>query len=201
MSRSRRCSWQTLSPQCVLPHSSLRPDGAGQCALTKRWHGAARSPCGDKRASQRSESFVHDVRRARDAGWEGGTTCAAWWSRAMRRSGRSRGEERAVATARSRPIRARGDATVLVAQRMRPITTERPKALLQLVNTPLIEYALETLDACGVQIAYVVCASHADMVRPQLRLPHRRLRTLPVVKPASRQYTSCLKSRHSCACC
>ncbi len=40
---------------------------------------------------------------------------------------------------------------ITLLQRFRPITVERPKALLPLVNIPMIEYALEWLAMNGVE--------------------------------------------------
>ncbi|CAG8771561.1 11254_t:CDS:2, partial [Cetraspora pellucida] len=40
-------------------------------------------------------------------------------------------------------------------ERFRPITLDRPRCLLPLCNTPLIEYTLELLAVAGVQEAYL----------------------------------------------
>lgn len=53
-------------------------------------------------------------------------------------------------------------------QRFRPITVERPKALLPLVNIPMIEYALEWLAMNGVEEAFVFCCAHADLIQRYL---------------------------------
>ena len=47
-------------------------------------------------------------------------------------------------------------------QTFSPLTLTRPRALLPLVNTPLIEYTLECLCAGGVQQAIIYCCSHAE---------------------------------------
>ena len=49
-------------------------------------------------------------------------------------------------------------------QKFRPVTVELPKALLPLVNAPMIEYALEWLAASGVQKVHMLCSAHADQV-------------------------------------
>lgn len=49
-------------------------------------------------------------------------------------------------------------------QRFRPVTAETPKALLPLVNAPMIEYALEWLAANGVAKVHVLCCAHADAI-------------------------------------
>lgn len=50
-------------------------------------------------------------------------------------------------------------------QKFRPITSELPKALLPLVNAPMIEYSLEWLAASGVQKVHLICCAHADKIR------------------------------------
>jgi translation initiation factor eIF-2B subunit epsilon len=56
----------------------------------------------------------------------------------------------------------------LCTQRMAPITTERPKVLLPLVNSPMIEYILEWLATSGVQQVHILCCSHADLIKQYL---------------------------------
>eukprot|EP00198_Chlamydomonas_reinhardtii_P001454 XP_001690790.1 predicted protein [Chlamydomonas reinhardtii] len=53
-------------------------------------------------------------------------------------------------------------------ERFRPITVERPKALLPLVNVPMIEYALEWLAMNDVEEAFVFCCAHADLIKRYL---------------------------------
>lgn len=54
-------------------------------------------------------------------------------------------------------------------QRFRPITVDRPKCLLPIVNTPIIEYVLDNLHAEGInRVIFCLCA-HADMVLAYLR--------------------------------
>ena len=48
--------------------------------------------------------------------------------------------------------------------RFAPLTGGRPRALLPLVNVPLLEYTLEFLAAGGVQQIIVFCCSRADQV-------------------------------------
>ncbi|KIX00744.1 uncharacterized protein Z518_09809 [Rhinocladiella mackenziei CBS 650.93] len=45
-----------------------------------------------------------------------------------------------------------------------PFTVERPRCLLTLANTPLIEYSLEYLASAGVQIVYIYAGAHVDQV-------------------------------------
>ncbi|KAH7154889.1 nucleotide-diphospho-sugar transferase [Dactylonectria estremocensis] len=48
--------------------------------------------------------------------------------------------------------------------RYRPFTIEKPRCLLPLANTPLIEYTLEFLAMNGVNEVYVYCGAHTDQV-------------------------------------
>ncbi len=48
--------------------------------------------------------------------------------------------------------------------RFAPFTLERPRCLLTLANTPLIEYTLEYLASAGVQAVYIYAGAHVDQV-------------------------------------
>ncbi|KAI9147827.1 putative translation initiation factor eIF-2B subunit epsilon [Paramyrothecium foliicola] len=48
--------------------------------------------------------------------------------------------------------------------RFRPFSLEKPRCLLPLANTPLIEYTLEFLAMNGVQEVYFYCGAHTDQV-------------------------------------
>ena len=48
---------------------------------------------------------------------------------------------------------------------LRPVTLQQPKVLLPLLNTTLLDYALEFLIGGGVQELFVFCSAHADKVR------------------------------------
>ncbi|KAL6804429.1 nucleotide-diphospho-sugar transferase [Trichoderma sp. SZMC 28012] len=48
--------------------------------------------------------------------------------------------------------------------RFKPFTVEKPRCLLPLANTPLIEYTLEFLAMNGVQEVYIYCGAHTDQV-------------------------------------
>lgn len=50
----------------------------------------------------------------------------------------------------------------------RPFTLEKPRCLLPLANTPLIEYTLEWLSSVGVEEVYVYCGNHTDQVEEYL---------------------------------
>ena len=49
-----------------------------------------------------------------------------------------------------------------------PITAEKPRALLPLVNRPLIDYTVEFLAVSGVKEIYVYCCAHVDQLRAHL---------------------------------
>ncbi|KAM5352088.1 hypothetical protein ACJ41O_004811 [Fusarium nematophilum] len=49
-------------------------------------------------------------------------------------------------------------------ERYRPFTAEKPRCLLPLANTPLIEYTLEFLAMNGVNEVYIYCGAHTDQV-------------------------------------
>lgn len=53
--------------------------------------------------------------------------------------------------------------------RFMPLAMEKPRCLLPLANTPLIEYTLEFLATAGVSEVYVICSSHAKQVEKYLK--------------------------------
>lgn len=52
--------------------------------------------------------------------------------------------------------------------RFLPITIEKPRALLPLVNRPLIDYTVEFLAVAGVKEIFVFCCAHADLIKAHL---------------------------------
>ena len=52
--------------------------------------------------------------------------------------------------------------------RFQPITVEQPRALLPLVNRPLIDYTVEFLAVAGVREIFVYCCTHAEALRAHL---------------------------------
>ncbi|KAL9984735.1 hypothetical protein ACROYT_G007068 [Oculina patagonica] len=52
--------------------------------------------------------------------------------------------------------------------RFLPITLETPRALLPLVNVPLLDYTIEFLVEAGVQEIFVFCCAHADQIKKHL---------------------------------
>ena len=53
--------------------------------------------------------------------------------------------------------------------RFHPFTLERPRCLLPLANTPLIEYTLELLANAGVEEVFLYCGNHTDQVEEYLK--------------------------------
>ena len=53
--------------------------------------------------------------------------------------------------------------------RFHPFTLERPRCLLPLANTPLIEYTLELLANAGVEEVFLYSGNHTDQVEAYLK--------------------------------
>ena len=53
--------------------------------------------------------------------------------------------------------------------RFNPFTVERPRCLLSLANTPLIEYTFEFLASAGVEEVFLCCGNHTDQVEAYLQ--------------------------------
>ncbi|XP_003382407.1 PREDICTED: translation initiation factor eIF-2B subunit epsilon-like [Amphimedon queenslandica] len=49
--------------------------------------------------------------------------------------------------------------------RFLPLTTEKPRALLPLVNRPLIDYTVEFLAVSGIEEVFIYCCAHADAIK------------------------------------
>ena len=64
--------------------------------------------------------------------------------------------------------------------RFLPITIEKPRALLPLVNRPLIDYTIEFLAVSGVQEIFVLCCAHAELIKAHLEASRWNLSTSPV---------------------
>ncbi|OLL22499.1 putative translation initiation factor eIF-2B subunit epsilon [Neolecta irregularis DAH-3] len=54
--------------------------------------------------------------------------------------------------------------------RFRPLTLERPRCLLKIANTPLIEYTFHFLALAGVKDVIVFLGAHADQVKSYIEL-------------------------------
>ncbi|KAL6773796.1 hypothetical protein ACKKBG_A22530 [Auxenochlorella protothecoides x Auxenochlorella symbiontica] len=75
-------------------------------------------------------------------------------------------------------------------QKLRPVTLQRPKVLLPLVNTPMLDYTLEWLAINDVEEVHIFVCAHADAVQEHLKargwLASRKFRVHVVVS------TNCL---------
>ncbi|KAL8735583.1 MAG: hypothetical protein Q9166_000752 [cf. Caloplaca sp. 2 TL-2023] len=63
--------------------------------------------------------------------------------------------------------------------RFRPFSLERPRCLLPLANTPLIEYTLEFLAHAGVEDVFVYCGSHGEQVEKYVNASRWKLPASP----------------------
>ncbi|KAG9291448.1 hypothetical protein G9A89_021867 [Geosiphon pyriformis] len=83
-------------------------------------------------------------------------------------------------------------------ERFRPITLEKPRCLLPLCNTPLIEYTLEFLAVAGVQEVILFCREHADQIKAYLNsskwaLAYSPIKIIPIVTPEARSVGDALR--------
>ncbi|KAL9102397.1 MAG: hypothetical protein Q9187_009126, partial [Circinaria calcarea] len=60
-----------------------------------------------------------------------------------------------------------------------PFTLERPRCLLPLANTPLIEYTLEFLANAGVEDIFIYCGAHTDQLEEYINSSKWKLATSP----------------------
>ncbi|KAL8768446.1 MAG: hypothetical protein Q9209_005352 [Squamulea sp. 1 TL-2023] len=63
--------------------------------------------------------------------------------------------------------------------RFRPLSLERPRCLLPLANTPLIEYTLEFLAHAGIEDIFIYCGSHNEQVEAYVNASKWKLPTSP----------------------
>lgn len=88
------------------------------------------------------------------------------------------GKGRATEEAKEDPLSA-----VVIADgfenRFRPFTVEKPRCLLPLANTPLIEYTLEYLASAGVEIVYIYAGPHVDQLEAYINASRWRRSTSP----------------------
>ncbi|KAL8674893.1 MAG: hypothetical protein Q9168_000696 [Polycauliona sp. 1 TL-2023] len=63
--------------------------------------------------------------------------------------------------------------------RLRALSQERPRCLLPLANTPLIEYTLEFLARVGAEDIFIYCGAHSDQLEQYLDASIWRLPTSP----------------------
>ncbi|KZT26304.1 nucleotide-diphospho-sugar transferase [Neolentinus lepideus HHB14362 ss-1] len=71
-------------------------------------------------------------------------------------------------------------------KRFKPLTTSKPRCLLPICNAPLLDWTFESLSLAGVQEIFVICRSHADLVRAAIReskwsKPSSGLKIVPIL--------------------
>ncbi|KAF8201653.1 nucleotide-diphospho-sugar transferase [Pholiota molesta] len=54
-------------------------------------------------------------------------------------------------------------------KRFRPLTARKPRCLLPICNAPLLDWTFESLALAGVQEVFVVCRSHAELVKNAIK--------------------------------
>ncbi|KAF8902045.1 nucleotide-diphospho-sugar transferase [Gymnopilus junonius] len=54
-------------------------------------------------------------------------------------------------------------------KRFRPLTTQKPRCLLPICNAPLLDWTFESLALAGVQEVFVICRSHAELVKEAIK--------------------------------
>jgi len=54
-------------------------------------------------------------------------------------------------------------------KRFKPLTTQKPRCLLPVCNAPLLDWTFESLALAGVQEIFVICRSHADLVKAAIK--------------------------------
>ncbi|KAF2711608.1 translation initiation factor eIF-2B subunit epsilon [Pleomassaria siparia CBS 279.74] len=74
--------------------------------------------------------------------------------------------------------------------RFSPFTLERPRCLLPLANTPLIEYTFEFLASAGVEEVFVYCGAHREQVEDYINRSKWVSRSSPFAKLELIQSTS-----------
>ncbi|KAF8522178.1 nucleotide-diphospho-sugar transferase [Hysterangium stoloniferum] len=70
-------------------------------------------------------------------------------------------------------------------ERLKPLTATQPRCLLPICNTALLDWTLESLSLAGVQEVFVVCTSHADLIKETIAaskwsLPAAGLKITPI---------------------
>ncbi|KIJ68987.1 hypothetical protein HYDPIDRAFT_36093 [Hydnomerulius pinastri MD-312] len=71
-------------------------------------------------------------------------------------------------------------------KRFTPLTTHKPRCLLPVCNAPLLDWTFESLALAGVQEIFVICRSHADLVKAAIKnskwsKPSAGLKIVPIV--------------------
>ncbi|KAG2367497.1 nucleotide-diphospho-sugar transferase [Suillus spraguei] len=71
-------------------------------------------------------------------------------------------------------------------KRFKPLTTHKPRCLLPICNAPLLDWTFESLALAGVQEIFVICRSHAELVKTAIKnskwsKPSAGLKIVPIV--------------------
>ncbi|KAN0076973.1 Nucleotide-diphospho-sugar transferase [Tylopilus felleus] len=71
-------------------------------------------------------------------------------------------------------------------KRFAPLTRHKPRCLLPICNAPLLDWTFESLALAGVQEIFVVCRSHAELVKAAIKnskwsKPSTGLKIVPIV--------------------
>ncbi|KAF9227524.1 nucleotide-diphospho-sugar transferase [Gyrodon lividus] len=71
-------------------------------------------------------------------------------------------------------------------KRFTPLTTYKPRCLLPICNAPLLDWTFESLALAGVQEIFVICRSHAELVKAAIKnskwsKPSAGLKIVPIV--------------------
>ncbi|KAG1756540.1 nucleotide-diphospho-sugar transferase [Suillus paluster] len=71
-------------------------------------------------------------------------------------------------------------------KRFKPLTTHKPRCLLPICNAPLLDWTFESLALAGVQEIFVICRSHAELVKTAIKnskwsKPGTGLKIVPIV--------------------
>ncbi|KAG1891245.1 nucleotide-diphospho-sugar transferase [Suillus subluteus] len=71
-------------------------------------------------------------------------------------------------------------------KRFKPLTMHKPRCLLPICNAPLLDWTFESLALAGVQEIFVICRSHAELVKTTIKnskwsKPGTGLKIVPIV--------------------
>lgn len=71
-------------------------------------------------------------------------------------------------------------------KRFRPLTARKPRCLLPICNAPLLDWTFESLALAGVQEIFVICRSHAELVKAAIKeskwsKPGSGIRIVPIL--------------------
>ncbi|RHZ90112.1 hypothetical protein Glove_8g20 [Diversispora epigaea] len=83
-------------------------------------------------------------------------------------------------------------------ERFRPITLDKPRCLLPLCNTPLLEYTFEFLAVAGVQEVYLFCREHSEKIKKYVNeskwnRSYSPIKIITIVTPEARSVGDALR--------